>query len=499
MIVRTLIILLTLITTTFLYVTTSTKAIETRTCPDAGTVNPHHNRELNALLHRLVSNSTFFSIFKVDLDRRCPFWDDNRQCMIRECSVCNCEDNEVPAVWREADAKRASNSNAVPCTKSASILNHVDRSLPFRLKTLPPHGWKTHDDHVWTVQESDSSMMYVDLRKNPEQYTGYAGPHARSIWGAIYDENCFAFSEKCRTGVCAQDSCKEERMLYRLISGVHTSITMHIAKRYLNNDKWVVNTDIYEKRIRAFPERIDNLRVAFALVARAVSKAAANVDPNTYKYDTGDRENDAFTANILREILENQLLKPCEKRIFDESDMFLEKTKHRLPEFRAAFRNISTIMNCVGCEKCRLWGKLQFLGLGTALRILFDDKVPELQRNEVIALFNFMYKLSTSVMWVGKMEVRRKLTAKGWFGLGVLACTVSILLLAVHTHNGQRADRDRRRRLDAQPTHSKGDRGSSDSAEESATSNDRRENGAVPRIVDRGTVRKRATSSTSNN
>lgn len=29
-------------------------------------------------------------------------------------------------------------------------------------------------------------------------------------------------------------------------------------------------------------------------------------------------------------------------------------------------------MDCVGCEKCRLWGKLQILGLGTALKILFS-------------------------------------------------------------------------------------------------------------------------------
>jgi ERO1-like protein alpha len=33
---------------------------------------------------------------------------------------------------------------------------------------------------------------------------------------------------------------------------------------------------------------------------------------------------------------------------------------------------LSAIMDCVGCEKCRLWGKLQVLGLGTALKILFS-------------------------------------------------------------------------------------------------------------------------------
>lgn len=28
-------------------------------------------------------------------------------------------------------------------------------------------------------------------------------------------------------------------------------------------------------------------------------------------------------------------------------------------DFREKFRNISRIMDCVGCDKCRLWGKLQ--------------------------------------------------------------------------------------------------------------------------------------------
>lgn len=42
-------------------------------------------------------------------------------------------------------------------------------------------------------------------------------------------------------------------------------------------------------------------------------------------------------------------------------------------EFRMHFHNISRIMDCVGCDKCRLWGKLQTHGMGTALKILFSD------------------------------------------------------------------------------------------------------------------------------
>lgn len=46
-------------------------------------------------------------------------------------------------------------------------------------------------------------------------------------------------------------------------------------------------------------------------------------------------------------------------------------------------------MDCVECEKCKVYGKLQTYGIGTALKILFSDKLEgkesiSLQRNELI-------------------------------------------------------------------------------------------------------------------
>lgn len=36
-------------------------------------------------------------------------------------------------------------------------------------------------------------------------------------------------------------------------------------------------------------------------------------------------------------------------------------------QLQATFQNITRVMDCVGCEKCKLWGKLQTLGkLGAA-------------------------------------------------------------------------------------------------------------------------------------
>lgn len=48
-------------------------------------------------------------------------------------------------------------------------------------------------------------------------------------------------------------------------------------------------------------------------------------------------------------------------------------------------------MDCVECEKCKVYGKMQTLGIGTALKILFSmkdkNKLPSLRRNELIVIF----------------------------------------------------------------------------------------------------------------
>ena len=65
-----------------------------------------------------------------------------------------------------------------------------------------------------------------------------------------------------------------------------------------------------------------------------------------------------------------------------------------MAEFKLHFRNVSMIMDCISCEKCRLWGKIQVLGLGTALKILHASRSKHswstlsLTRSEIIALIN---------------------------------------------------------------------------------------------------------------
>ena len=63
------------------------------------------------------------------------------------------------------------------------------------------------------------------------------------------------------------------------------------------------------------------------------------------------------------------------------------------------FSNISEVMDCISCQKCKLHGKLQLLGLGTALRFCSCRKIfwIPLNKQEVVALINTIAKFSHAI------------------------------------------------------------------------------------------------------
>jgi len=83
--------------------------------------------------------------------------------------------------------------------------------------------------------------------------------------------------------------------------------------------------------------------------------------------------------------------------------LFRGENATRIDDFRAAVREISNILDCVGCERCKLHAKMEFLGLGTAVKILFT-KPASLERNEIIALINTLGKYSDVLLFVLDMQ-----------------------------------------------------------------------------------------------
>ncbi len=48
---------------------------------------------------------------------------------------------------------------------------------------------------------------------------------------------------------------------------------------------------------------------------------------------------------------------------FDEGQLWKgDNAQHLQEQLRSGFHDITRVMDCVGCEKCKLWGKLQLLG-----------------------------------------------------------------------------------------------------------------------------------------
>ena len=286
------------------------------------------------------------------------------------------------------------------------------------------------DDRDYCVPEDESATAkgdYVSLLDNPERFTGYAGEGTAKIWDAIYRENCFSkqpvatqsqgapsnplFQAKNEirsvlqanadaTEFLPDDTCLEKRVFYRVVSGMHASISTHLCYDYLNRTTgaWGPDLNCYKRRLADHPDRISNLYFNYALLTRAVAKLQGYL--KSYTFCSGDPAQDLETKTKVLALIDKAAAAPP---IFDEKLMFANPEGADLKEdFRHRFRNISRIMDCVGCDKCRLWGKVQTAGYGTALKVLFEyednaDNLFYLKRTELVALINTFGRLSHSI------------------------------------------------------------------------------------------------------
>lgn len=396
-----------------------------------------------------LRQSGYFRYFYVDLFKDCPFWNDDGLCMNRACAVEKVEEQDIPEQYR---------SHAL----GAVHRSEEDNERGFNTKGV--NARKT--DFCYLDDEVHSSdAVYVDLMKNPERFTGYAGASANRVWRSIYEENCFGTAKwiepprslqgggsgfispyqianskrkatpptmlsparsnwdsmvssiEAPVDTGSTEQCLEKRVFYRVISGLHASISIHICDEFLDQQtgKWGPNLECFISRISQHPERLQNVFFDYALLLRALAKAGEYLDK--FELLPGDEIRDQHTKEQLRSVL--QVVRDSQPS-FDERHLFNLHGRHDAEslalkeDFRQHFMNISRIMDCVGCDKCRLWGKVQITGIGTALKLLFSfDAASEyvheqrpplthsdgvtLRRSELVALINTAYRFSESV------------------------------------------------------------------------------------------------------
>ncbi|KZT08353.1 endoplasmic oxidoreductin [Laetiporus sulphureus 93-53] len=373
------------------------------------------NDELFSQLHALVE-TPFFKYFRVDLYRDCPFWEEDGTCANRECGITTVDESEIPEKWR------------------AASLSKVEMP-PDGQRTLLPGCYYRDSDYCFLDDMTEGE--YVDLTLNPERFTGYIGPSAHRVWSSIYSENCFGLSEVNlhestnpaavslpehkadalpAEGVESPRECLEQRVYYKIISGLHTSISTHICHEMMNQStgEWGPDLQCFINRVAAYPERLQFMYFDEVLLLRAI----ARLGPYLSAYDycgTETHEGDAETLARLKKVID--IAQAVGK--FDETALFRGENANILKEeFKEHFRNVTRIMDCVGCDKCRLWGKVQTTGIATALKVVFelDEKALDprlnqnlLQRSEVVALINTLHRVSESLaavndfrkMWSG--------------------------------------------------------------------------------------------------
>ena len=262
-----------------------------------------------------------------------------------------------------------------------------------------------------------NASEYINLQLNPERWTGYNGSH---IWNAIYHENCFA-----KLGEF-DDMCYEERVLYRLLSGMHASVNIHIAATYYppskakNRTTWASAPQRFMEQYGNKPEFLKNLYFSFVVLLRALRRAG----PYLYNLPftgSGSAEEALKTQYLVRRLLDAGLMTSCSSVFdaFDESLMFSNdaggsstlsenSVKATLKsQWKGVFHNISQVMDCITCQKCRLHGKIQLLGIGTALKILLLPEqliAASLERSELVALFNTLGKFSTAIQAIPRLS-----------------------------------------------------------------------------------------------
>lgn len=205
----------------------------------------------------------------------------------------------------------------------------------------------------------------VDLVQAKQIHSGYKN-NAANIWNEIYNE------------------AKPGTSLYKLISGIHYSITLHIAVfyKYIMCKYW--SNPIFYYNRKNF-EHYSNLVFAFKVVKYAlISLKGANLKCSL-ELSKSDLEKLLVLKNLIKAL---------------EGDL---PNDFGLVEYQDQMQVIKKLLNCIECDLCKLWGKIQFNGLETALDIIAGYK-QRVTGNELIMLLNLFYKLSSSLIYNEKLD-----------------------------------------------------------------------------------------------
>ncbi|KAK7930404.1 hypothetical protein WMY93_006799 [Mugilogobius chulae] len=332
---------------------------------DVESIDVFNNFKIFPKIKKLTERD-YFRYYRVNLKRPCPFWADDSHCSIKDCHVEPCPESKVPVGIKSGNYNKYSQavnseSEVTEC-EQAKELGAINSTLSNQSKKAFAD-WARHDDaqdHFCELDDETSpDADYVDLLLNPERFTGYKGSSAWRVWNSIYEENCFKPRSVYRPLYPLVSSrgdddgesfynwleglCLEKRVFYRLISGLHSSINIHLSAEYLL-DGW--GRSVWGPNV-----------VSSGLFQRVLGPGTVSCGPNVAQF---------WFFLCLQRVWPRQTLWGPKGQFWFISVFF--QSWGRSAAFSLHFDDESMPKPCKGL---RLWTTQ---GLGTALKILFSER-----------------------------------------------------------------------------------------------------------------------------
>ncbi|KAL4460962.1 hypothetical protein ABPG74_016434 [Tetrahymena malaccensis] len=342
--------------------------------------------EINKQTHVILSTlqqQKFYRTIKVPKDQQCLYFkqqEEHAVCKNKSCSICRCEQEEIPLEWRKED-------------KNECYIKTNDGEDEKEEKEKYEWYWNLNQEDEFKDGE------YVDLVENIEGYTANKEPN---IWKIIYTEDCFQ----------GQQLTSEKMVLNSIISGFHASVSSHICEFYQDLSKEEVKLnpswEFYFEKVGNYEDRIQNLLFYYEFLLRAVQKSS-EVFLN-FPYKTGDSESDRQVVQLIERFTSH--INSQNKVLQFDINLFKSQDSAEIKKnYQKYVKNIAQLMDCVSCEKCKLFAKIQVQGISLAMNIIFadnsDERVKYMKRNELIVLINTLHKSSESIQIINKMYQRK--------------------------------------------------------------------------------------------
>ncbi|KAH9411679.1 putative endoplasmic reticulum oxidoreductin 1 [Ordospora pajunii] len=194
---------------------------------------------------------------------------------------------------------------------------------------------------------------YVNLLHQTEAYTGY-NSNASQVWEMLWM-------------IASQDA-----FLKVALSGIQFSITTHLCAFHKHFLRWYVpNPLLFIKRFKNIYRL--KLYLTYMLVRKAVGAISINMNSSEHS--------EVKLAEIIKAIGSTEI-----------------NWSYMPEDIDATVRRIDEMINALaglGCERCRIWGTVQFRGLQVALKIM--SGVQTVSARERMFVMNLFMRLSVSL------------------------------------------------------------------------------------------------------